>query len=121
MPRKPITQDEDAEDPHYIAEWAAAKNANQAEVARLADVGPPAVSKWFKGGAIEKKSRVTLARAWGIPPFALYMPPEAYELVRHFLTGDPITRRQMANTLSAAFSPRLPAETTPVPRLNKKR
>lgn len=121
MSRKPITPDEDAEDPHYIVEWAAEKGDTQAEIARLADVAPGTVSKWFKGGRIEKKSRVALARAWGIPPFALFMPPEAFGLVRHFLTGDATTRRQMADTLSAAFSPRAAAETAPVPPLKKKR
>lgn len=89
--------------PHYIAEWAEARNLNQADLARELGADKSVVSRWFNGTTPGIEWQEKLAALFNCEPEALFRHPDDDWLAKFFRDRSRTEIEKMKQMLELAF------------------
>lgn len=89
--------------PHFIPQWAAAKNVTQADIARAIGADKSVVSRWFDGSAPMRPYQVRLAQFFDCTIDALFRDPDEVWIGAMLADRSPEERARIRATIEAAF------------------
>lgn len=89
--------------PHFIPEWAEARQLSQADLARELEADKSVVSRWFSGTTPGVEWQAKLAALFHCEPDALFRHPDDDWLSRFFQNRSREELERMRTMLEAAF------------------